>query len=163
MKLDHSELLCNKVLLKYKRDRESFWDRHQKRAERVSPDSLQANGIQLLIVVVFCSVMSDSLRPHGLRPARLLCPWDSLGKNTGVDCHSLLQRIFLTQGSNLGLLCCRQILYHLSYKEDPYSCQQSANQRKEMCHNSETGTRPLTHNMYFEITLAQGELSLAIR
>ena len=122
MRLDHSELLCNKVLFKYKRDRESFWDRHQKGAERAPPDGLQANGIRLLVAVVFCSVVSDSLWPHGLRPARLLCAWDSPGKNTGVDCHSLLQRIFLTQGSNLGLLHCRQILYHLSYREEPYSC-----------------------------------------
>ena len=37
-------------------------------------------------------------------PARLLCSWDSLGKNTGVGCHVLLQGIFLTQGSNLHLL-----------------------------------------------------------
>ena len=36
---------------------------------------------------------------------RLLCPWDSPGKNIGVDCHALLQGIFLTQGSNLCLLC----------------------------------------------------------
>ena len=49
-------------------------------------------------------------RPHGLWPTRILCPWDSPGKNTGVGCHSLLQGIFLTQGSNLGLLHCRQIL-----------------------------------------------------
>ena len=41
--------------------------------------------------------------PHGLQPARLLCPWDSPGKNTGVGDHSLLQGIFLTQGSNR---CC---------------------------------------------------------
>ena len=34
---------------------------------------------------------SDSLRPHGLQPARLLCPRDSPGKNTGVGCHFLLQ------------------------------------------------------------------------
>ena len=61
------------------------------------------------------SVVSDSLRPHGLWPAGLLCPWDSPGKNTGVGCHSLLQRIFPTQGSNPGLLHCRQILYRLSY------------------------------------------------
>ena len=45
-------------------------------------------------------------------------PWESPGKNTGVDCRSLLQRIFLTQGSNSGLLHCRQLLYHLSYRED---------------------------------------------
>ena len=45
-------------------------------------------------------------------PTRLLCPWDSPGRNTGVGCHSLLQGIFLTLGSNLGLLHCRQIIYH---------------------------------------------------
>ena len=42
-----------------------------------------------------CSVASaesDSLQhPHGLWPTRLLCPWDSPGKNTGVGCHALLQ------------------------------------------------------------------------
>ena len=51
-----------------------------------------------------CSVMSNSLQPHGLYPARLLCPWDSAGKNTEVGCPALLQGIFPTQGSNLGLL-----------------------------------------------------------
>ena len=55
-------------------------------------------------------VVSDSLRPHGLQPARLLCPWDFPGNNTGVDCHFLLQGIFPTQGSNLGLPHCRQML-----------------------------------------------------
>ena len=49
--------------------------------------------------------MSDSLWPYGLQPTRLLCPWDSPGKNTGVGCHALLQGIFLTEGSNLPLLC----------------------------------------------------------
>ena len=51
-----------------------------------------------------CSIMSASLRPHELQP-RLLCPWDFSDKNTGVDCHFLLQGIFLTQGSNLHVLC----------------------------------------------------------
>ena len=37
------------------------------------------------------SVVSDSLRPRGLWPTRLLCPWDSPGKNTGVCYHFLLQ------------------------------------------------------------------------
>ena len=54
-----------------------------------------------------------------LLPTRLLCPWDSPGKNTGVGCHALLQRIFPTQGSNPGLLHCRQILSHMSCKEVP--------------------------------------------
>ena len=61
-------------------------------------------------------VLSDSLQPLGLQPTRPLCA-DSPSKNTGVGCHFLLQEIFLTQGSNLGFLHCRQILYHLSYRE----------------------------------------------
>ena len=51
------------------------------------------------------SVVSDSLQPYGLLPARLLCPWDSTGKNTGVDCHALLQGIFPIQGLKLHLWC----------------------------------------------------------
>ena len=35
--------------------------------------------------------MSDSVRPHSRKPTRLPRPWDSLGKNTGVGCHFLLQ------------------------------------------------------------------------
>ena len=45
-------------------------------------------------------VVSDPVRPHGLWPAWLLCPWDSPGKNTGVGWHALLQGIFPTQGSD---------------------------------------------------------------
>ena len=44
----------------------------------------------------------------------LLCPWDSPGKNTEMSCHFLLQGISPAQGSNPGLLHCRQILYPLS-------------------------------------------------
>ena len=42
--------------------------------------------------------------PCGLKPARLLCPWDFPGKNTRVRCHFLLQRIFPSQGWNLCIL-----------------------------------------------------------
>ena len=51
--------------------------------------------------------------------AKLLCPWNSPGKNNGVGCHSLLQGIFQTQGLNLDLLHFRQILYCLSNQESP--------------------------------------------
>ena len=51
-------------------------------------------------------------------PTRLPYPWDSPGKTTGVGCHFLLQGIFPIQGSNLGLLHCRQILYHLSHQRN---------------------------------------------
>ena len=49
-------------------------------------------------------VTSDSLWPHRLLPARLLCLWNFPGKNTGMGCHFLLQGIFPTQGSNPHLL-----------------------------------------------------------
>ena len=51
-----------------------------------------------------CSVESNSFQPHTQLSARLLCPWDSPDKNTGVACHFLLQGVFLTQESNLSLL-----------------------------------------------------------
>ena len=48
----------------------------------------------LLLLLFRCGVVSDSWRPHGLKPTRPLCPWDSPGKNPGVGCHALLQGIF---------------------------------------------------------------------
>ena len=66
-------------------------------------------------VFVSCSVMFNSLRPYGLQPPKLLCPWNSPGKNIGLRGHFLLfLGIFLTQKSNLGLPHFRHILYHLS-------------------------------------------------
>ena len=67
------------------------------------------------------SVVSSALWPHGLQPARLLCPWDSPGKSAGVGCHALSQGIFPTQGLNPGLPHCRWILYHLSHQGSPDS------------------------------------------
>ena len=64
------------------------------------------------------SVVSDPLRHCELQPARLLCPWNSPGKKTGVGSHSLLQGIFLTLGLNPGFLHCRWILCHLSHQGD---------------------------------------------
>ena len=61
------------------------------------------------------SVMCDSCDPMACSLQAPLPVWFP-SKNTGVGCHCLLQGIFLTQGSNLGLLHCRQILYHLSYQ-----------------------------------------------
>ena len=52
------------------------------------------------VCVCVCSAMSNSLEPHGLQPARLLCPWDSPGKMTGLGCHAFLQGVFLTQELN---------------------------------------------------------------
>ena len=61
-----------------------------------------------------CSVMSNSLWPHGL-----YSPWNFPGQNTGMVSYSLLQGIFLTQESNRGLLHCRQSLYKLGHQRSP--------------------------------------------
>ena len=60
------------------------------------------------------SVVSDSLRPHGLYGS-----WNSPGQNTGVGSLFLLQGIFPTQGWNPCLPHCGQILYQLSHKGSP--------------------------------------------
>ena len=59
---------------------------------------------QLYVYTCVCAKSLQScpiLRFYGLQPARLLCSWDSPGKNTGVGCHVLLQMIFL--GCNPGI------------------------------------------------------------
>ena len=75
------------------------------------------------VCVCVCSVVSDTFRPQGLQLARLLCPWNFPGKNTGVGCYFLLQGIFPTQGSNPHLLNLLQWqmgsvgLYHLGHRQ----------------------------------------------
>ena len=90
------------------------------------PGSLECSGIEATsgpawqITVLSHSVMSYSLRPHGLYslPGSSVHE-DSPGKNTGVGCHAFLQGIFPTQGSNPGLPQCR-ILYRLSHQGSPW-------------------------------------------
>jgi len=60
-----------------------------------------------------CLILCD---PMDCSPPRLLCPWNSPGKNNEVGSHSLPQGIFLTQESNPGLLSCGQILYLLNHQ-----------------------------------------------
>ena len=71
------------------------------------PEKVKVKGKSLSRVRLFATPWT---------PTMLLHPWDFPSKNTGVGCHCLLQRIFLTQGSNPGLLHCRQTLYCLSYQ-----------------------------------------------
>ena len=51
------------------------------------------------------SVVSNSVRPHRPLPTRLLCPWDSPGKNTGVGCHFLLQCMKVKSESEVTQSC----------------------------------------------------------
>ena len=71
--------------------------------------------------VLSCSVVSDSLRPPGLYPARFLCPGDCSGKNTGVGGHALLQgssqlrdrtQVSCIAGRFFAVGATREALYH---------------------------------------------------
>ena len=70
---------------------------------------------QPTLLSAICSVTQTLLWLHGLQPARLLCPWGFPGRNTGMGCHFLLQRIFMTQGLNQGLLHWQADSLPLSY------------------------------------------------
>ena len=74
---------------------------------------------KLWVHYVSCSVISDSLAHHWLYLGRFHSSWNSPGKNIGVGSHSLLHKIFLTQGSNSGLPHCSQILYPLHHQGNP--------------------------------------------
>ena len=69
--------------------------------------------------------MSSSLRPHGLEPTRLLCPWGFPGRNTGVDCYFLLREIFATGGQTHTSCVVWQVLYRWATREPPSLCQWS--------------------------------------
>ena len=65
------------------------------------PSRIHQSGSDLCDTFQFSSVAqlcTTLLAPHGLQPTRLLCPWDSPGKSTGVGGHALLQGVFPTQG-----------------------------------------------------------------
>ena len=99
------------------------------------------------------SVVSDSSRPHGLQPIRLFHPWDFPGKRTGVGCHFLLQRIFLTQVLNPGLPHCRQTLHYLSHQGNPMV--NYLNQSNNFICSSFWITLPTLHFIYVQTSFAK--------
>ena len=68
-----------------------------------------------VLVTQKCETVCNPLDCHA-SPTKLLHPWDSPGKNTGVGSHAFCQGIFPMQGSNPGLPHCRQTLCHLSHQ-----------------------------------------------
>ena len=100
------------------------------------------------------SVVSDSLRP-----------WDFPGKNTGVGYHFLLQGIFPTQGSNPGLLHCRQTLYRLSHMGSPIDWEaliQSVSQSVQLLSHVRLFATPwiAACQASLSITISRGSLKL---
>ena len=70
---------------------------------RIKRESKDAMWVCVYVAVYVGVCVCKTLQPHGQHPIRLLGPWGSLGKDTGVGGHFLLQGIFPTQGSNLGV------------------------------------------------------------
>ena len=70
----------------------------------------------MCLVVQLCPALCD---PMDCSPPGSSLHGDSAGKNTGMGCHDLFQRIFSTQGSKPDLSYCRRILYHMSYQGSP--------------------------------------------
>ena len=87
-----------------------YWNPHHQ-GDGVRRWSLWESIRSMRVVCLCCSVVTNCLWTHGLFRS-----WDFPGKNTRVSCHFLLQEIFPTQGSTLGLPPCRQTLYHLSHQ-----------------------------------------------
>ena len=77
----------------------------------------------MCLVAQPCPTLFD---PTDCSPSGSSVHGDSLGKNTRMGCHALLQGIFLSQGSNLRLPHCRQTLYHLNHQESPRILEQVA-------------------------------------
>ena len=71
---------------------------------------------QLCLVAQLCLTLCDLM---DCSPPGSSVHGNSPGKNTGVGCHALFQRIVPTQGLNPGPLHCRRILYHLSHRGSP--------------------------------------------
>ena len=76
--------------------------------------------VVMCLITQSCPTLCD---PMDCSPPGSSVHGHSPGKNTWVTCHALLQGIFPTQGSNPGLLHCRQILYWLSYEGNPKKTQ----------------------------------------
>ena len=89
-----------------------YWLKEDKMGRDGLPKMTLNSRVCVCVCVCVRSVMLDTLQPCGLWPVRLLCPWDSPGKNTGVGHHAFLQGFFPAQGSN------PYLLHSLHWQED---------------------------------------------
>ena len=90
--------------------------------------------------------------PWAVAMDRLLCPWNSSGKHTGVSCHSLLRGILSTQGSNPGLLPGRQILYHLIHQGSLLAILKTAPTAQQVCvGQNATNTLSMKHGIHRQV------------
>ena len=175
MRLDRSELLCNKVLLKYKGDRESFWHRHQKGAERVPPCWSSA---ECYIVTAAAAAKSRQLCPTLCNPIDGSPPGSPV---PGILQARTLEWVAISFSNAWKWKVKEKSLSHVRLLATPWTAAyqappsmgfsrqeywsgapKSVNKRKE-CLKTQTGTRPLINKMHFGIILAPNGLSWAIK
>ena len=97
--------------------------------------------------------MSDSVRPHRQQPTRLPHPWDSLGKNTGVGCHFLLQ---IHEGSSVH----NEVIVHLDPDLPILFCSNKA-QSEDLCRGL-SGVYLSTHLLFINMCNLVGNLCLTL-
>ena len=95
--------------------------KHRRLTEQnyIRPRNILTSSQKVEVKVLVTQSYSTLCDPRTVQSTRLLCPWDSPGKNTGVGYNVFLQGIFLTQGLNPSLLHCRQVLYCLRHLGSP--------------------------------------------
>ena len=106
-----------------------------------------ASPSKLVCLCVFSwLVMSDSLQPHGLQPTRLICPWDSPGKNTGVGCHFLLHN---TQHKMLHSEMFISEIFYLILSDQGWLCLIEISETKTTCKEGLTAFYAILERFYF--------------
>ena len=98
-----------------------------------------------------CQTLCD---PMDCKPARLLCPWKSPGKNTGAGCHFLLQRFSWPRDQNhVSCVSCigRQILYHCATWEAPIEVF-----KYQFAQSCPTLCNPMDYDSSLELSIAYG-------
>ena len=108
------------------------------------------------LCVLSHSVVSDSAT-HGLKPNRLLCPWDSSGQNTGMGCHAFLQVTFATQELNLCFLCllhCGWILYHWTTVEATFIIGNHVKLTEQNKNGTKNSHVPITQRYYSSFAIS---------
>ena len=97
-------------LIFYLYQRHASW---QPVEERMEEGEIESKKASLTVceseVAQLCPTLCDPMDCSPMDCSLSLCPWDFPGNSTGVDCHFLLQGIFLTQGLNPGIPYCRYV------------------------------------------------------
>ena len=130
----------------------TLFQHNRKTSSAAPPPRRVALKGRTLLYVLWVLVVSDSLRSHELEPARLLCPWDSPGKNTGVGSHSLLRVSSWPRGGTWGF--CTADRFCLSHQGSPLAWRNVHSVRVTEA-QQDNSSCPITHSLQSEWQLSR--------